>query len=103
MQEAVNLVLNGRSIRSVAEEKGLKFQTLGRYVQKQKKAGPDEKIMMKPNYAVSKVFSDAQEDELASYVIICSKMFYGLPIVEICKLAKELAQRNNLTYPKSWD
>lgn len=102
MREAVQLVLSGRSLRSVAVEKNLSFQTLGRYVKKQKEA-PDQIIRMVPNYSVNKVFNDQQEEELASYIITCSKMFYGLPVVDCCKLAYELAAKNHLKYPKTWD
>lgn len=103
MQTSVNLVLGGRSLRSVATENGLCFQTLARYVKKQRDAGPEEQIRMKPNYAVNKVFTDVQEDQLASCIITCAKMFYGLSVTDICKLAKEFAEKNGVKYPSSWD
>lgn len=58
MAEAVRLVIGGRSIRSVAKEKGLAFQTLSRYVMKEKHKGLGEIIRMVPHYDVRKIFTN---------------------------------------------
>ncbi|KAJ8967555.1 hypothetical protein NQ314_002871 [Rhamnusium bicolor] len=42
-----------------------------------------------------------QEDNLADYILICSKMFYGLSTIEVRKLAYEMATKNEIRCPKS--
>lgn len=58
---------------------------------------------MTPNYAVNKIFSTEQENILARYMVKCSQMFYGLPLIECRKLAYELATTNHLKIPETWE
>lgn len=102
MAEAVRLVLLGRSVRQVAKDKNLAFQTLARYVQKERNKAPGEVVRMSPHYDVNKVFSNEQELELCDYIITCTKMFYGLPFSECRKIAYELAAVNQLKMPENW-
>lgn len=92
MREAVDLVIGGKSIRSVAKDKGLAVATLARYVTKQK-AHPEENIRTVPNYGVRKIFSSEQENTLVDYILTCSKMFYGLSMMDIRKLAFAMAEK----------
>lgn len=101
MREAVNRVLSGRSIRSVAKELNLSFQTLARYVTKQR-LSPNDQLRMTPNYRVKQVFTDEEELTLVSYLVTCSNMFYGLPLLECRKLAYEVAVKNNKKIPETW-
>lgn len=73
-----------------------------RYVKKQKQ-NPDTSIRYTPNYEINKVFTSEQENTLAKYIIKCSQMFYGLPIIDCRKLAYELAIANNLKIPETWE
>lgn len=57
---------------------------------------------MTPNYSVNKFFSKEQEESLAEYVLTCSKMFYGLSMVEVRKLAYQMAARNDIKDPDKW-
>lgn len=98
MRDAVSLVLGERSIRSVAKEKKLSHITLSRYVKKQKEK-PNEVIRMTPSYSVRKIFTTEQEDLLADYLLTCSKMFYGLSMLDVRKLAFEMANKNNVLVP----
>jgi hypothetical protein len=102
MNRGVQLVLQGHSLKVAASQVGLKFQTLARYVKK-KKDNPNTNIRMKPNYSVNRVFTTQQENQLVEYLLNCSKMFYGLPKSDCRKLAYEMAVRNRVKYPKSWD
>lgn len=56
-----------------------------------------------PNYAVRQIFSAKQEQDLAVYADTCSKMSYGISTETLRKLAYEMAFRNNIKVPPSWD
>lgn len=103
MTEAVDLVREGGSLRKVAGLKGIPFQTLASYVKKAKDVDDISKIRMAPNYSVNKVFSSAEEDSLESYIIDCSRMFYGLSINDCRRLAYEMAIQNNKKIPAKWN
>lgn len=100
MKTAVGLVNNGMSLRKASEQCHIAHQTLARYVKKYKN---DNSSKMSPNYSVNKIFNDEEEEALAQYIIKCSKMFYGLPILECRKVAYEMAVINNKKRPKNWD
>uniref|UniRef100_H2YFE2 DDE-1 domain-containing protein n=1 Tax=Ciona savignyi TaxID=51511 RepID=H2YFE2_CIOSA len=89
------------SLRKAADHTGVKFQTLARYVNKQKAAG-NNNVRMTPNYAVRRVFTDADEQELAEYIKTTARMCFGLTTVDTRKLAFEMAQKNNLDFPQQW-
>ncbi|KAF2891765.1 hypothetical protein ILUMI_14408, partial [Ignelater luminosus] len=88
MSAAVDLVLKDNySIRAAAERLNIKFQTLHRYVTK-KRRNPDISLAcMAPNYAVRRMFSAEQEDELNT---------------QMANLAFEMAIRNNIKVLDSW-
>lgn len=86
MKEAVTLVMEGGSLRKVAASKDISFQTLARYVKKAKQVEDVNDIRMSPNYSVNKVFSVAEEASLEKYIIDCSRMFYGLAVIDCRKL-----------------
>ena len=107
MEQAVNAVLVGvggrqLSLCQAAEEYGLKFQTLQRYVAK-KKANPNQDIRMTPNYGCRKIFNEADENSLVDYIVLCSKMCYGKSTKDFRELAFEMAKENNITVPESWN
>lgn len=103
MREAVELVKGGMSLRAAAEIKNVKCTTLHRYVQKKKAAVNETEIRMTPNYAVNKVFSTNLEKSLEEYLVICSKMCYGLDTLETRRLAYEMAKHHNLKIPQAWN
>lgn len=101
MREAVELVRDGMSLRKAAELKNVNHITLYRYV---KKNNSSDSVVsrMTPNYANRKVFQEEHEKNLKEYIIICSKMCYGLDTIEARRLAYELALHHNLKIPSSW-
>lgn len=80
MREAVEEVMKGASLRTVGERMKIPFQTLHRYVKKQK--GSETPIRMTPNYEVNRIFTAEQEESQIQYIVTCAKMFYGLPLRE---------------------
>lgn len=58
MKTAVNLHLNGMSLRKAAKDSNIPYATLRRYVIKYLK---DKSASMKPNYSVNKIFTEEQE------------------------------------------
>lgn len=106
MKNAVQAVLSGVdgkriSIRQAAKDYGLKFQTLQRYVTKQR-ANPNEEIAMTPKYKSRLIFNEEEESSLVEYIILCSKMCYGKSTKDFRELAFEMAQINTKVVPESW-
>ena len=100
MKEAVMLVIeNKMSIRGASKQKGLSFQTVSRYV---KKYHEDNASKICPNYSVNRIFPAELELILCEYLIVCSKMFYGLTLNDCRSLAYELGIKNNIVVPKTW-
>jgi hypothetical protein len=111
MHDAVAEVLSGKSLRSVAEERGLKKSTLQRYVVSKKKLSendengvlPTQSLTYRPHYDHARVFSGELEKLLAEYCLESARMNWGLSPTECCKLAYELAVANSLKIPNSWE
>lgn len=100
MREAVILVVDhNKSIRRAAMEKGLAFQTLSRYVSAYRR---NNLVRLCPNYTINKIFPKVVEDSLQNYIVTCSKMFYGLTLIDCRRLAYEVAIRNNLKISDKW-
>jgi hypothetical protein len=94
MREAVLLVEQGMSIQKAAMEKGVKYPTLFRYVQ--------ENVRMKCHHDCRRVFTSQQEKDLASYILVCSKMYYGLTSKDCRHLAYEMATVILISCPTTW-
>ncbi|XP_065642819.1 uncharacterized protein LOC136074429 [Hydra vulgaris] len=73
--------------------------TLKRYCRK-KRLNPNEAF--KPNYNNRQVFTAEDEKSLSSYLLIASKMNYGLSTRSTQLLACEFALKNNKICPSSW-
>lgn len=104
MRNAVAAVITDNlKLRAAAENFGVKFQTLARYVKKQRQAGPDINTRMTPNYSCRQIFTNEQENLLKSYILKCSKMCYGHSTFSVRTLAYEMAQFNHIEIPESWE
>lgn len=100
LEAAVNAVkIDNISRHSAAEGYGVARRTLGRHLQKYE----NEAFKYKQNNDVHKVFSVDQESMLEQYLVLSSKMLYGLSRNETQKLAFNFAKANNLQYPSPWD
>ncbi|KAF2887560.1 hypothetical protein ILUMI_18613 [Ignelater luminosus] len=81
MKEAVKLIVEkGKSVRGVAKDTGLSFQTLARYVKKFRN--------LRDNFGNRQVFTNVQEKELEDFILESSQMCFGL--------------KNNLRMPDAW-
>lgn len=106
MKRAVlDVINNQKSIRSAARAENLVHMTVKRYVDKYKNSSAEERsrLLFKPNYEVNQVFPKVLEDQLKEYLIMSSKMHHGLTRKSAMQLAYELAKRNNLKFPDSWN
>lgn len=100
MRAAVLLVIAGQKLRKVAADKGISKSTLARWVKKYKL---DESCAMQPNYRHNQIFSDEQEKTLEEYLTTCSTMFHGLTPKNVKRLAYEMALKNNINIPPTWN
>ncbi|KAJ8956842.1 hypothetical protein NQ318_014256 [Aromia moschata] len=105
MENAVKSVINdGSSIRGAAKAAGICHQTLKRYVLKYRNASLEEQpVKFAPNYQVRKVFSTELELLLKEYLIKACKLHHGLTRKDVKKLAYQLALKNELKFPASWE
>lgn len=101
MQNALNLLNGGLSLRKVSEMTGVPYVTLFRYAKKQKE-NPLEKIKLTPNYNCRQIFDIDKEKELVKYILNLSKMGFGLTVTECRKLAYDMAEQNKLKLPENW-
>lgn len=106
LRAAREVLLNGRSRRSVARDFGIPDRTLTRYCSKINAAdlehGNANNLVVGyvPN---RKVFTLEQEDALEDYIKRSSDIFHGLSVKQVRKLAYEYAQNLNVNYPNSWN
>lgn len=99
LTNAVNAVINGTlSTRTAAKQFNVSRTTLQNHL---KKTQADQLFVYENNCDNRKVFSVEQEEMLCNYLIISSKMLYGVSIKEARKLAYNFANVNNITYPAS--
>lgn len=101
MKAAVEMVLGGCSVRRAAALKNVNHVTLSTYVKKTKERG-EENVRYAPNYSVRMVFTAEQEEKLKNFLIMCSKMYYGLPVEDCRRVAYEMAVMNKIPCPPSW-
>lgn len=96
--KAVDLVTKEkRSLRNAANEAGIPFNTLRRYVQKRQLG------IMSIGYSKFKqVFTDEQEKKLERYILAASKIFFGLTPHDIRMLAHQCAKKFGIKTPDSW-
>ena len=103
MKEAVDLVLkDGLPIRVAADMKGVARNTLHTYVKKCKNNPDSNNVMMMPNYACRKNFTDQEEEIIGDYAIRCSQMNFGLNKFDFRKLVYEVALKNDEKIPDNW-
>ncbi|KAK2710067.1 hypothetical protein QYM36_013666 [Artemia franciscana] len=93
---------DGMPIRTAATLHAVQKSTLSRYCKAYSASADEEKVAFRftPRYDVKKVFSSEMEE---SYILLSSRMNYGLTKKRTKKLAWEFAKANTLKYPKSWD
>lgn len=110
MKSAMNEVLDKTlSIRKSAQKYGVKPTTLeSRLIKFHKKAAAEKKDdiparVFSSKFTSNQVFTTEEETLLNKYITDCSKMHYGLTIVQVRKLAYEFAKTNQLNYPPSWN
>lgn len=99
---------HNKSIRSVATDFGINYRTLARYCKKFSTEELSDTAVSTPSTKVGyqrnrQIFTDEQEAELEQYLLLASRIYFGLSPKEIRKMAFELAISNNLKVPKSWE
>lgn len=100
MREAVkNIMEEGKSIRSVAKNFNIDRKTLGRYytciIQ-------GKETSFEPNCNTSQIFSIDEESDLEEYLILASKLNYGLYPKEMREFAYQYACARKIKIPDNW-
>lgn len=101
MREAIDdVTVRGISVRQAAKVRGIPRGTLRSNLKKMERQ--DDPIF-EPNYRHSMIFTVAQEQVLADYLLQCSKRFHGLTPKSFRELCYKVAKANGMTYPAKWD
>lgn len=111
LERACHLVIfENESINAMSKQYDIPYKTLHRYVEKLK-----EKFKRNPNLTRAEltldsvgyiknrqVFTNIEEEALASYLKKAADIYYGLTPYETRKLAYQFAIKNNKDMPDSW-
>lgn len=100
MKAAVEQVLSGRPVRTVARETSVDRMTLKRYVAKMMS---NPSTMCRPQFVTKQVFSNEEETALSAYLLQASKLHYGLSTKTTRQLAYQFAVLLAKEVPKSWE
>lgn len=88
------------SLHGAARKCDLNYCTLRRYYLKYKH---NPEVSLVPSYIRNRIFTPEQEDELADYLKVSSKMGFGFDVKSFRILGQQLAAKKNLKMPESWD
>lgn len=106
IESAIKEVLDKTlSIRKSAQKYGVKPTTLESRLKKFHQQEAAENMPTRAftsKFTSNQVFSTEEEALLNNYIIECSKMHYGLTIIQVRKLAYEFAKANQLNFHPSW-
>ncbi|XP_058795108.1 uncharacterized protein LOC131666459 [Phymastichus coffea] len=92
-----------KSITQVAKDYNMKMSALSYHWRRHNKENIDiEENVMKKRYTL-RVFSNAQEEELLSYVIMCAEVHLTVAARWIRQLAYELAVERKIVLPPNWE
>ena len=75
MQSAVDEVIGGRAVNTVARENGIDRMTLKRYV---RKVRLNANTACKPHYISTQFFTTVEETNLSDYILQASRLHCGL-------------------------
>ncbi|XP_064083262.1 uncharacterized protein LOC135199283 [Macrobrachium nipponense] len=96
-------VETGCSIREACKKFGVKVMTLQDAVSRSRKLS-DGKTFVPLHGSPHKVFTEGEETKLCEYAIKIAKMFHGLPVKELRKLAYEYALAcKSPCIPSAWE
>ncbi|XP_065683261.1 uncharacterized protein LOC124813179 [Hydra vulgaris] len=87
------------TLSKTANEYSVPKDSLNRRINKSIKAMPDNKPHIKLLGSYRKVLSDAQEKDLAQYIIKMELVFYGLSINELQRIVYDYVVRNKINHP----
>ncbi|KAK3885036.1 hypothetical protein Pcinc_010691 [Petrolisthes cinctipes] len=102
MKRAVEEVTKGKSVREVSRAMNVDRITLSRYVKKFQEGQAETTKDYTPKYNTRQVFTEAEEEGLADYILTCSLMFHGLSLATVRQLAFQYAMKKQKTCPESW-
>lgn len=101
IEEALEEVSNGISIRSAARTHGLNYRTLTRYMKMKRTTGNLDGGSF-GYIKVRKVLSNTMEQDIVDYLVHAAGIFHGLTNIDLRVLAYDLTVANNVVVPSSW-
>ena len=100
VEAAIKLVVEkNTSIREAAAHHNIKKSTLSNYARRYR---PEkDSCNFKRGQRNRQIFDDEMELSLCSYVLTCSKLFYGIISAAVRRLAYQYALKNKISMPAS--
>lgn len=103
MEAAAEAVVGGMSIRKSAINNDVNYKTLSRYIPIYKANNNSLKDVHLGYTAHRQVLTKIMEDSLAEYVKKAAKIFHGITLTDLRRLAYRMAVTNTITnIPQSW-
>lgn len=101
MKNAVAAVKAGGTYKGTAKAFKVPLMTLKRLCRKLGEDNTNKSCT--PDYKKSQVFTKEEEEELTEYLLMASRLYYGLTNNNTKTLAYQYAKMNRKSYPKNWD
>lgn len=103
LRAAREVLINGRSRRSVARDFDIPSRTLTRYCSKLTQEDLENDSTVHVGYVRSRqVFSELEEQILSDYLKVSSDIYHGLTVREVKKLAYQYALSVGKKIPRAW-
>ncbi|KAF6216649.1 hypothetical protein GE061_000995 [Apolygus lucorum] len=101
LELAVNEVLKGMSINECSKIHNIGRWTISRHLTNFKEQN-SENFEYKNNCGHRKVFTDDEEKDLVNYLLLASRIYFGITKRGLSTLAFEFARQNGKHFPKTW-
>lgn len=102
LNNAIKAIKDGRSLRDAAVEFSISKSTLWNYFKANKLSGNETVNVSLRKNDTDKVFTEEQEEELATYLDKAARLHYGLSKNAARSLAYEYANVNKIKCPEKW-
>lgn len=90
MSQALEAIRNGTSIRLASKQYGVPYSS----IRDRLRTG----ICTAPKLGRSTIFTPVQEEEIATHVLLLSKLFYGVSQIELRRVVYEFAEKNKINH-----
>lgn len=102
LEQAIHEVLKGTSINECSNIYKIGRWTISRHLNKFKQQDSNNNFEYTNNCGHRKVFTDEEENDLVNYLLLASRIYFGITKEGLSTLAFEYASQNGKKFPESW-